>query len=95
MTWTVYIIEASDRTLYTGISTDVERRWQEHLSGKAGAKYFRGRTPRKLVYQEAALNRSAASQREAAIKKLSRPEKLALIQTQTMASNAQHRGSRP
>jgi len=79
MSWTVYIIEASDDSLYTGISTDVDRRWQQHVDGKVGAKYFRGRSPRKLVYQEPALDRSAASIREAAIKKLSRQQKLDLI----------------
>ena len=82
MSWTVYIIEASDNSLYTGISTDVERRWLEHVSGKAGAKYFRGRTPQKLVYQEAASDRSIASQREAAIKKMTRQQKLAMINAQ-------------
>lgn len=79
MVWTVYIIEASDNTLYTGISTDVERRWNEHSNGKTGAKFFRGRSPKKLVYQEAAKNRSEASRREAQIKQLSRQQKLALI----------------
>ena len=42
--WYVYIVRASDETLYTGITTDLERRLAEHQSGKAGAKYFRGRT---------------------------------------------------
>lgn len=77
--WTVYIIEATDNTLYTGISTDVERRWQEHMDGRAGAKFFRGRKPRRLVYQQAVNDRSQASQREAEIKKLSRAQKLDLI----------------
>ncbi|MFK7731288.1 MAG: GIY-YIG nuclease family protein [Pseudomonadales bacterium] len=77
--WTVYIIEASDNSLYTGISTDVERRWQEHMSGKTGAKFFRGRKPRRLVYQQSVGDRSQASQLEAEIKKLSRAKKLELI----------------
>lgn len=85
MSWVVYIIEASDSKLYTGISTDVERRLEEHKSGKAGAKFFRGRKPRKLVYQEAANNRSEASRREAEIKRLSRVQKLELIDAANIA----------
>ncbi len=77
--WTVYIIEASDDSRYTGISTDVQRRWQEHMDGKTGAKFFRGRKPRRLVYQQSVSDRSQASQLEAEIKKLSRAKKLELI----------------
>jgi len=76
--WQVYIIESSDSKLYTGITKDLEQRWEAHLNGK-GAKFFRGRQPQKLCYLEAHDNRSSASQREAAIKQLSRKEKLAMI----------------
>ena len=79
--WWVYIISASDNSLYTGITTDIERRYQEHCQGKAGAKYFRGRSPRAVVYREGDHDRSSASRREAEIKQLSRREKLALIET--------------
>ncbi len=79
MGWQVYIIRATDNTLYTGITTDMDRRWQEHNDGRAGAKFFRGRKPERLVYQESAPDRSVATKREAAIKKLSRQRKLALI----------------
>lgn len=79
MTWSVYIIEASDNSLYTGITTDVERRFEQHVSGKGGARFFRGRSPKTVRYIEASVNRSSASIREAAIKKLSRKDKLALI----------------
>jgi putative endonuclease len=78
MNWFVYIIEASDRSLYTGITTDLDKRFAQHLSGK-GAKYFKGRTPVKMVYTEADHDRSSASLREAAIKKLTRQQKQALI----------------
>lgn len=78
MKWTIYIILCNDGSLYTGITTDVARRYQQHASQK-GAKYFRGRTPKQLVYTEPAENRSAASQREIAIKKLTRTGKLKLI----------------
>ena len=77
--WWVYIIEASDGRYYTGITVDVDRRWQEHAGGSRGAKFFRGRQPATLVYCEAAENRSTASKREAAIKKLSRKQKETLI----------------
>ena len=78
MSWQVYIIRCSDDSLYTGISNDVERRWQQHVDQR-GAKYFRGRTPVELVYLEGADDRSSASRREAAIKRLRRPDKELLI----------------
>lgn len=76
--WYVYIILCSDTSLYTGITTDVDRRFSEHSNHK-GAKYFRARSPKKIVYVENGHSRSSASQREAAIKKLDRQEKLSLI----------------
>jgi len=77
-TWFVYIIHCSDDSLYTGITTDLERRYKQH-SQQQGAKYFRGRQPKELVYQESGHNRSTASKREIEIKKLSRANKLQLI----------------
>ncbi|MCH7881134.1 MAG: GIY-YIG nuclease family protein [Proteobacteria bacterium] len=79
MNWSVYIIEASDRSYYTGISTDVVRRFEQHATGAQGAKYFNGRTPLKVAYQEDGHTRSSASKREAEIKGLSRREKQDLI----------------
>lgn len=79
MSWYVYIIRADDGSLYTGVTTDVARRFEEHASGKRGARYFLGRRPERVVYVEAAIDRAGACRREAAIKKLSRPRKLALI----------------
>ena len=76
--WTVYILECADKTLYTGITSDLERRLQEHGTAK-GARYTRGRGPFKLRYFEAAGSRAEASRREAAIKSMSRQEKLQLI----------------
>lgn len=76
--WQVYIILCSDNTLYTGISNDVERRIQQHASQR-GARYFRGRQPQRLVYLEGGHDRSSASRREAAIKKLRRSDKDRLI----------------
>ena len=80
--WSLYIIEASDNSLYTGITTDVERRFEEHMQGQKGAKYFNGRRPLGVVYREDGHSRSSASRREAEIKKLSRREKRALIAAQ-------------
>lgn len=77
--WTVYIILCNDDTLYTGVTTELERRFQEHLSHPRGAKYFNGRKPLEVVYSENGHTHSSACQREAAIKKLSRDEKLSLI----------------
>lgn len=80
MDWTVYIIRCDDETLYTGVTKDVERRFREHLEHLRGAKYFKGRSPREVVYTETGHDRSSACRREAAIKKLSRDEKLRLIE---------------
>jgi len=76
--WQVYIIESSDSKLYTGITNNMEQRWRLHSEGK-GARFFRGRQPKHLLYLETNHSRSSASQREAAIKKLSRQEKWHLI----------------
>ena len=82
--WYVYIILCSDTSLYTGISTDVDRRFTEHSNHK-GAKYFRARSPKEIVYVENGHTRSTASQREVAIKNLSRQEKLSLIDSRSNA----------
>lgn len=78
MNWQVYIILCSDESLYTGISSDAERRFAQHLAG-TGAKYFRGRAPLRLVYQEDGHDRSSASRREAEIKRLRAEQKRQLI----------------
>ncbi len=77
--YTVYILRCGDGTLYTGCTNDLARRVKTHSAGK-GAKYTRARLPVELVYSEPAADKSAALRREAAIKALSRREKLALIQ---------------
>jgi len=80
MSYFIYILECSDNTLYTGITKDIEKRIDEHNTSSKGAKYTKARRPVKLVYQESSLNRSTASKREYAIKKLTRLKKLQLIQ---------------
>lgn len=77
--WNVYILQCGDGSLYTGISTDVQRRLAEHRNGK-GAKYTRSRGPLELVYQEECPDKSAALRRELEIKALPRAEKLKLIE---------------
>jgi putative endonuclease len=79
MAWFVYMIEVSDRSLYTGVTTDVQRRFAEHGDTDKGAKYFRGRKPLKVVYTQSLPDRSSALKREAEIKKLTRKNKLQLI----------------
>jgi len=73
-----YILKCSDDTLYTGYTTDLDRRLKEHNKGIA-AKYTRGRLPVQLVYYESFNNKSDALKREYAIKQLSREEKLKII----------------
>ncbi len=78
--WFVYIIRCGDLSLYTGIATDVDRRFAEHESqGAKAAKYLRGRLPLTLLYQEEIGSRSEASKVEVRIKSLSRKEKFELI----------------
>ena len=78
--WYLYILRCKDNTLYTGITTDVEKRLEAHRAGK-GAKYTRGRGPLELVYTEECGDHSAALKREAEIKALTREAKLKMIQT--------------
>ena len=79
MGWTVYILRCGDGTLYTGCTNNLPRRLAAHQSGR-GAKYTRSRPPVALAYQETAKDKSAALRRELAIKRLTRREKLALIE---------------
>jgi putative endonuclease len=80
MNWQVYIILCKDNSLYTGITTAVQRRFAQHLAG-TGAKYFRGHSPLRLVYLEEGHDRSSASRREAEIKKLRPEDKRLLIES--------------
>ena len=79
----VYILECSDSTFYTGITTNLDRRLKEHNSSKLGAKYTKVRRPVKLIYSQEFNNRSEASVEEARIKKLSRIEKINFISCYT------------
>ena len=79
--WSVYILRCGDDSLYTGISNDVLARVARHNSGR-GARYTRSRLPVKLVWRRGVRDQSAALKLEAKLKKLSRPQKLALIKPQ-------------
>lgn len=82
------MIRTSDAQVYTGITTDMARRWREHASGKAGARYFRGRQPVQLCYLETGHDRASASQREYAIKSLNASAKRDLISAQIEQTRA-------
>ena len=77
--WKIYIVECSDGSFYTGITTDIDRRILEHNFSFKAAKYTRSRRPVRLVYEESASNRSEASKREYSIKRLKRKNKSSLI----------------
>ncbi|MCX6792809.1 MAG: GIY-YIG nuclease family protein [Candidatus Falkowbacteria bacterium] len=83
----LYIVKCFDDTLYTGITTDLERRVKEHNSSKLGASYTRARRPVSLVFSKRFNNRSTVSKEEARIKKLSRLEKLKLIKSYEPANS--------
>jgi putative endonuclease len=75
--WFLYMILCSDDSLYTGITTDVERRFHQHAGGR-GARYFRGRRPLRIVYLEDGHTRSSASSREYQIKRMTKAKKVIL-----------------
>ena len=78
--WIVYLLECGDKTLYCGITNNLENRLKQHTGElHGGAKYTRGRIPLKVVYQEEASSRSEALKRELNLKKMSRKNKLTLI----------------
>ncbi|MCG3177267.1 MAG: hypothetical protein MOGMAGMI_02235 [Candidatus Omnitrophica bacterium] len=80
--WTVYVLSCSDGSLYTGVTTDLERRLAEHNAGR-GAKALRGRLPCRVVYSERRRTRSTAQSREAEIKSWPRGRKLLLVRRRT------------
>ena len=80
MKWFVYMLRCRDNSVYTGITNNLNKRIEAHMSGN-GSKHLRGRLPVKLVYKEIFLNRSDASKREIEIKKLQKKEKELLIKS--------------
>lgn len=83
MSWVVYLLRCGDDSLYTGCTNQLAQRIIKHQCGK-GARYTRSHLPVVLIYQESVASQSAALKREAAIKRLSRTQKIALMQTQSI-----------
>lgn len=86
--WHVYIVSTARGALYTGITTDVERRFGEHQGRQRGARFFRLAAAARVLYVEEHDSRSSASKREAAIKRMTRNDKLALIAATAPARDA-------
>ena len=82
--WFIYMLRCSDNSLYTGVTTDVERRVIEHNAKKSVTKYTRVRQPVEVAYQEKAESRSAACKREAQLKKLTKKEKETLVESKSL-----------
>ena len=80
MMWFVYMLRCRDNSIYTGITNNLDKRIEAHISGN-GSKYLRGRLPVELIYKEDFLNRSTASKREIEVKKLKKKEKELLIKS--------------
>jgi putative endonuclease len=78
-TWFVYIIQNEKGHYYTGITTDLKRRFKEHADSKKGAKFFNTGAPVEMVFSKKFANRSLASKFECSVKKLTRNEKILLI----------------
>ena len=78
--FSLYIVRCADGQLYTGIATNVAKRLAEHESGPRGAKYLRGKGPLEIVFSETVGDRATASQLEYRVKRLSRIQKLDLIE---------------
>ncbi|HUT86286.1 MAG TPA: GIY-YIG nuclease family protein [Elusimicrobiales bacterium] len=78
--WYVYILECKHKTLYTGITNDLKRRFKQHVDG-CGGRYTRAFGAKKILWKEKHKNRSSASKREAQIKSLERKKKLSLIKS--------------
>jgi putative endonuclease len=84
--FSLYIVRCADGTLYTGIATDVSKRLAEHEASPRGARYLRGRGPLQVVFSEVVGDRASASQLEYRVKRLSRTQKLALVEGRSALS---------
>ena len=79
MGWYLYVLRCSDNTMYTGVTTDINRRLDEHNTGSRGAKYTRKRLPVKLIYWVAFSDQSSAQKAEYKFKKMTRKQKEKII----------------
>ncbi len=80
MLWYLYVLRCNDDTLYTGITTDIDRRVKEHNTSSKGARYTRSRRPVSVVYSTEFSDRSSAQKAEISFKKMSRLKKLNVIE---------------
>src|SRR3990172_8530200 len=87
----LYVLQCADKSLYAGITVDLARRLKEHNQSKLGAKYTMARRPVKVVYSKKFRNRSLASKAEIQIKKLSREEKIELIEAHVISNSRPRR----
>ncbi|KIM10529.1 MAG: endonuclease [Sulfuricurvum sp. PC08-66] len=87
MSYTLYVLRCNDDTLYTGITTDIEKRLHEHNHTDKGAKYTKSRRPVTLLYAQACEDKSDALRREYALKQLSRLKKLEFIKENLINTN--------
>ena len=92
MPYTVYILQCRDKTLYTGSTNDLKKRLHAHNNLKSGARYTKARRPVALVYVETCKTRSKALKREAALKRLTRAEKLQLLKGSRVPSSTRSHG---
>ena len=84
--WYVHVVRCKDNSLYTGVTTDLERRIHEHNhDNKQAASYTRARRPVKLVYWETCATRSEALSREASLKQLSKYDKEQLVRDNSLS----------
>lgn len=93
MSWWVYIIRATNGKLYTGIAKDIEARFEEHCTGKRGAKFFRTTSPESVVYRQSFEDKGTALKREIAIKRLTKSQKEALIREFALALDSPMRST--
>lgn len=84
-TWTIYFLRCNDNSLYTGITTDINRRLHQHNNTKLGAKYTRARRPVVLVYSETAVDKSTASKREYQLRTLTKKQKEKIVSAYSLS----------
>jgi putative endonuclease len=89
--WYVYMIRCSDASLYTGVTTNIDRRFKEHQESKKGSKYARAKIPLRVVYIEICASRSEAQIREAQLKKFTKEQKEALVKAQVKTTPQKRR----
>lgn len=90
MTWTVYIIETSNGSYYTGVTTDISKRWQDHAQGRGSRAVRMAGGPKKLVWSRPGLDKQTAHRLEGLIKRLSRSQKARVIAGELALANLEN-----